>query len=48
MCGGEGEGGRGGLVDEEARGDMCGCKGEGGGGALVDEMEVCDDMCGGE
>ena len=46
MCGWEGEGDQGGLVDElEARDDMHGEKWRGGGGGLVDE--VAHNRCGG-
>ena len=48
ICGGEGEGGWGGSVDEEACDDICGCKGEGGWGGLVDDLEDHTYMCGGE
>lgn len=48
MCGGEGEGGQGGSVDEEAHGDMCGCEREGARGGSMDKSEYHDDMCGGE
>ena len=39
MCGGEGEGGQGGSMDEESHGDMCG--GEAGGSL----DEVAHDTC---
>ena len=48
MCGGEGEGGQGRSMDEEAHDDMCGFKGEGGRGGSVDELKARIDMCGGE